>query len=217
MISDALDSSRASFFWGRPAWRTKKLTEQIPVSHILICRQVFREKAEVSLQLQLMEVEFSSLQKAILEIVQVEEHTVHIEFRLRIAVGEVQSSCPMNLDIRQFTDGTLQQFLFLQRITASSLTSASDSIKEGSRAKVGLDIPQQVVTFGKYLRYRKFPLVEVLSEIDKSVIFVTAGADDADHALALRISYPKVGAVATRSRKLLNVSGFCSAPLLIEF
>ena len=77
-----------------------------------------------------MEVEFRSLQEAVLEVVEVEEHAVDIELCLRIAVGEVESTGTAYLDIGQFTDGTAQQFLLLQRVTATRFTSTLDGFKE---------------------------------------------------------------------------------------
>ena len=56
---------------------------------IEIGRQILGKKTEVSLQLQLMEVEFGSFQETILEIVEVEENAIDIKLCLRIAVGEV--------------------------------------------------------------------------------------------------------------------------------
>ena len=103
---------------------------QVSFNEILISREVLCEKAEVSLQLQLVEVELSSFQETILEIVEIEEHAVDIKFRLRIAVGEIEAPGTTHLDIRQFTDGTAQQFLLLERIASSCLTATTNGIEE---------------------------------------------------------------------------------------
>ena len=103
----------------------------IPCREILIGCQVLGKEPEVSLQLQLVKIKLGGFQETVLEIVQVEEHTVLIELCLRITVGEVQSTCSTDLDVRQLTDGTLQQFLLLQRITATCLTTTTNGIEEG--------------------------------------------------------------------------------------
>ena len=66
---------------------------------------------EVGFEFQFVEIEACGLKKAILEIVEVEEHTVGVELCLWIAVGEVESPCSPDLNIRQFAYCSHKKFL----------------------------------------------------------------------------------------------------------
>ena len=164
-----------------------------------------------------MEVDLCGLQETVLEVVQVEEHAVLIELRLRIAVGEVETSGTTDLDVRQLADGTLQQFLLLQGVSSTGLPTTSDSIEEGKRAKIGLQIAQLVVAGSQHLRHRQLATVEVLRQIDKGMILVTTGANDTHHGLAVVIRQAVIGTVTATARNLLDVGRLCALPLLIEF
>ena len=59
------------------------------------------------IKLQLVEVEVGGLEEAILEVVEVEEHAVLVEFGLRIAVLPVESARSTYLDVRQLAYGAL--------------------------------------------------------------------------------------------------------------
>ena len=61
--------------------------------------------AEVVLQLQFVEVDARSLQKAVFKIVQVEHNACAVELWLRIALAEVQPFCALKLHVGQQTDG----------------------------------------------------------------------------------------------------------------
>ena len=111
---------------------------------------------EVCFEFQFVEVESCGLEEAILEIVEVEEHTVGVELRLRIAVGEVESACSPNLYVRQFAYGFHQQFLLDQRISSSGITSSGYGVEERGGAKVGLQVAHLVVADGDDLRHRQF-------------------------------------------------------------
>ena len=78
-----------------------------------IVGQVLCQKTEICLQLQFMEIKFGSFQETILEIIEVKKHAVLVKLCLWIAIREIQFTGTSDLYIRQFTDGTLQQFLFL--------------------------------------------------------------------------------------------------------
>ena len=104
---------------------------QISCREILIGRQILSKEPEICLKFQFVEVKLGGFQEAILEIVQIEEHAVLIELRLRITVGEIQPTGTANLDVRQLTDGALQEFLFFQRITSTCLTTTTNGIEEG--------------------------------------------------------------------------------------
>ena len=118
----------------------KVTIEETVAQLIRVVRQVLGKEPEVGLELQLMEIKFSSFQETVLEIVQVEEDTINIKLCLWIAVGEVQFTRTTYLDIRQFTDRTFQQFLFLQGISPSCLTSSTYRVKKGYTAQIRLDI-----------------------------------------------------------------------------
>ena len=97
---------------------------------LLLSRQVLSQETEIGFELQFVEVNLRSLQEAVFEVVQVEEHRVDVKLRLRVAVGEIEFAGPPNLHIRQLADGAFQQFLLSQSVTASSLASSTDSIEE---------------------------------------------------------------------------------------
>ena len=95
-----------------------------------LCRQVFGKEPEVGFEFQLVKIKLGGFQETVLEIIQVEEHTVLIELRLWITVREVKFTGATDLDVRQLTDGTLQQLLFLQGIAPSCLPSTFNGIEE---------------------------------------------------------------------------------------
>ena len=183
---------------------------------VKVCRQILGEEAEVGFQFQLMEVEFGGLQETVLEIVQVEEHTIDIKLRLGIAVGVVKVASASNLHIWQLTDGATQQFLFFQGISTACLATTTDGIEKGRRTKIGLQITQLIVTGRQYLRNGKFAPVEVLREVDKSMILITAGTDDTDDGLAVAVCQTVVRTITATARNLLNVSRLSTLPLPIE-
>ena len=100
---------------------------------VISIRQVLGQQSEVCLKLQLVEVNLGSLQETVFKIVEVEEYRVAVESRLGITVVEIQPIGSYNLNLRQLTDGTTQQFLLLQRITATSLTTATNGIEQRHR------------------------------------------------------------------------------------
>ena len=107
--------------------------------------QILGEKPKVCLKLQLVEVEFCSFEETVFEIVKIEEHRVNIKLCLRITIGKIKSSCSTDLHIRQFSNGSFQQFLFLKGISASSLTASLNCIEKRCGAQVCLNIAQQII------------------------------------------------------------------------
>ena len=103
-------------------------------------REVLGQQVEIGLEFQFVEIEFGSLQEAILEVVEVEQHAVGIEGRLGITVGEVEAVSTIDLDVRQLTDGATKQLLLFQGITAACLASATNGVEQGRRAEVSLQI-----------------------------------------------------------------------------
>ena len=164
-----------------------------------------------------MEIKFGSFQETILEIVQIEEHAIDIELRLRIAMGEVKSTCTTNLYVRQFTDGAFQEFLFLQGISSASFTSSTYSIKEGSAAQIGLDITQLIAAGCQYLWYWELALGEMLCQVDESMVFVATCTNHTYDSLTVLIRQTKISTVTTCTWKLLDVRRFSAFPLSIEF
>ena len=92
--------------------------------------KVLGEKAEVGLEFQLMEIEFCGFQKTILEIVQVEEHAVHVKLRLRITLREVKPARSANLYVGQLADSAYEQFALTYRIPPAGGTSRGQCVKE---------------------------------------------------------------------------------------
>ena len=147
-----------------------------------------------------MEIKFGSLQKTIFEIIEIEEYTLDIELGLRIAMGEIETAGTTELHIGQLTDGTLEQFLFLDRITASSLTTATDGIEERQGTQVGLQIAQLVATDGQHLWHGQLSLGEMASQIDESMVFVTTGTDTPDDRTSLFVGHAIIHPVAACTR-----------------
>ena len=56
---------------------------------VLLSCEISGKEAEVGLKLELVEVEFSRLKKAIFEIVEVEEHTFDIKLGLWVALAPI--------------------------------------------------------------------------------------------------------------------------------
>ena len=190
--------------------------ETLHVRHgvVKICGQVLGKEAEVGLQLQLMEVDLRGLQETVFEIIEVEEHTVHIKLCLGIAVGEVEPAGTAHLDVRQFTDSSPQQLLFLQRVTPTGLTTAAHGIEERHRTQVGLQVAQLIVTGSQYLWHGQLTTVEMLCQIEESMVFVTAGADHADHRLPLLVGQSVIGTVTARPRQLMDMGRLCPLRVL---
>ena len=180
-------------------------------------REVLGQQAEIGLEFQLMEVEFGSLQEAILEVVEVEQHAVGIESGLGIAVGEVEAVSTVQLDVRQLTDGATKQFLLFQGIASACLASATNGIEQGRRAEVGLQIARLVLADSQYLGYRQVLAGKMLTEIDKCVILITTGTYTTHHHLALGIGHSIVLTIATATGQLGHILGLCPTPLPIEF
>ena len=164
-----------------------------------------------------MEVDLRSLQETVFEVIQIEEHAIHIKLCLGIAVGEVESTGTAQLDVRQLTDGPAQQFLLLQRITATGLTTTAHGIEQRHRTEVGLQVTQLIIAGSQYLRHGQLTTVEVLCQIEERMILITAGADHTDHRLPLLVGQSVIGTVTARPRQLMDMGRLCPLPLLIEF
>ena len=162
-----------------------------------------------------MEVKFSGFQEAVLKVVEVEEHRVDVELRLWVAVREVEPAGTTQLDIRQLADGALQQFLLGQRITATGFATATDGIIQRHRTEVSLQVAQFVVGCGQHLRHRQLALREVARQIDKSMIFVAAGAYATDDAAAIIRYEAVILAVGTCSRQFFRAEWLCPTPLFV--
>ena len=106
----------------------------------LLLGEVVGKHAEVCLQLKLVEIDVGGLEETILEIVEVEEHTVGIKLRLGIALCEIQSTSTANLHIGQLAYGADEQFFLLHIISPSCLATALERIEERHTAEVLLKI-----------------------------------------------------------------------------
>ena len=117
--------------------------------------QVFGKKAEISFQLQLMEIKVGGFQKTVLEVIQVEKYAVDIKLGLRIAVVPIHSTCSSELNVGQLANGSLQKFLFLLVVSSASFTSTLDGIKERHIAQIGLKIARLIIADCQDLRHRQ--------------------------------------------------------------
>ena len=128
------------------------IEEEVAIG-IAVIGEILGEEPEIGLKLQFMKVELGGFEEAILEIVQVEEYAVDIELCLRITIGEIEAARTADLNIRQFADGALQQFLLLQCVTAASFSPTPNGIEERSGAEVSLKIPKLVIARSQDGRY----------------------------------------------------------------
>ena len=188
-------------------------------------REVFGKHPEVGFQLQLVEIELRGLQETILEIVQVEEHAVLVELRLRIAIAPVQPTCATNLNVGQCTDGVHQQLFFALIITPTSLTSAANGIEERHGAKVGLQVSNFIAANCQYLGNWQLSLGEVAGEIDERMVLVAAGAHHAYHGFRHGITgdrhvacitiKPVILAIAASASQSFHPGRLCPTPFAI--
>ena len=162
-----------------------------------------------------MEVELGSLQETVFEVVEVEQDGIGVELRLRIAIGEVQFVSTIQLDVRQFADGTTQQVNLLHIVTTTSLTTTTNGIEQRGVAQVGLDIAQLVVADSQYLRHWQLLLGKVLGEIDEGVIFITTGTHAAYHTNTLTIGQSVILTIAASSSEAHHILGLFALPLLV--
>ena len=162
-----------------------------------------------------MEINLCSLQETIFKVVEVEKYRIAIESRLRIAVGKIKSISTCHLNLRQLTDGTTQQLLLLQRVTTTSLTTASDGIEQRYGAQIGLDIAQLIATDSKDGRDRQLAISKVLGQIDEGMVLVATGTDAADDTFTFGRGHTVVFTITATCSQLLYILGFCPTPLLI--
>ena len=106
----------------------------------LLLGEVVGKHAEVCLQLELVEVDIGGLEETILEVVEVEEHTVGIKLRLGIALCEIQPTSTAYLHIWQLAYCFDEQFFLLYIISPSCLATALERIEERHTAEVLLKI-----------------------------------------------------------------------------
>ena len=183
----------------------------------LLRREILGKQTEVGLKLQLMEVELGRLEEAILEVIEVEEHAVLIKLGLRITVLPVQSACAAYLNVRQLAYGAHKQLFLTLIVSASGIASTGNGVEERRRTKVALQITQSVLANGKDVRNRQLTLGKMLGKINKGMVFVTAGAHDADNREAVLPYQTIILAVASRSGYAFRGSGHFAAPRLIQF
>ena len=163
-----------------------------------------------------MEIQICRFQETILEIVEIEEHTVHIKLRLRIAVGPIQPTCTTQLDVRQLTDRLLQEFFLLLIVSTASLSSALDGIKERSSAQISLDIAEFIITHSQNLRHRQLTEIEMISQIHEGVILITARTDNTYHRIPILLDDTEILAVTSLPCQLDDISRLFASPLLVE-
>ena len=182
---------------------------------VLLGSQVLGQQAEVGLQLHFVEVELGSLQETVFEVVEVEQDGIGVELRLRIAIDEVQFVGTIQLDVRQFADGTTQQVNLLHIVTTTCLTTTTNGIEQRGVAQVGLDIAQLIVADSQYLRHWQLLLGKVLGKIDEGVIFITTGTHAAYHTNTLTIGQSVILTIAASSGEAHHILGLFALPLLV--
>ena len=114
----------------------------------MLLGEVFGEESEVGLEFQFVEVEFGSFEKAIFEVVEVEEHAIYVELGLWIAYGPVEPAGSAHLDVGQLADDGCEKLFFVLIVPSSRLSSATQGFKEGGMSEVGLEVSQFVVAHG---------------------------------------------------------------------
>ena len=179
-------------------------------------RQVFGKHTEIGLELQFMEIQVGRLQETILEIVEVEQHAILPESRLRIAVLPVQSDGSPHLYVGQLADGHAQQFTLALVISASGLSPTPQFVEERNRAQVFLQIAELVVAGSKHLRHRQLAHLEMTGQVDEGMVFVAAVADDSHHGMAFVIEKTVILAVTAGSGQFLHLCRLVPAPFLVE-
>ena len=163
-----------------------------------------------------MEVDLCGFQETILKIIKVEKDTIYIKFGLRITIGEVESNSTTELHIRQLANGTFQQFLLFQRVSATGLSTTANGIEKRHTAQVGLKVTQLIVAGCQDLGNRQLTTVKMFRQIDKSMIFVTTRSNHTNHRLSFMVSHAEISTVTTSTRNLLNISGLSTFPLFIK-
>ena len=181
----------------------------------LLGGQLLGKEVEVGFELEFMEVEVGGLQETVLEIVEIEQHTVDIKLRLGMALAEVEPTGTTNLDMGQLTDGALQQFLLLHIIPATGRTAARQGIEERLFTEVGLKIAQLVGIDSQNLGYRQTACRKMSGEIDEGVVLVAAGSHHAHHRVALGISHAVITPVAAGTGQFHNTGRLGACPLLV--
>lgn len=179
------------------------------------CCKVFGKEPEISFKLQLVEIKFSGLEEAVLEVIEVEEHTVCVELRLWVAVAEVEPARPADLYVRQLADGLHQQLPLRDIIAAAGLPPPGDGIEERHRAKVGLQIAELVVAHCQHTRHRQAALGKMVAQVYECVVLVAACANGPNHRGPVSIGHAVVLTVAACRRQLLHVCRCLASPSLI--
>ena len=164
-----------------------------------------------------MEVEVCRFQKTILEVIEIEEHTVLVKLRLRITIAPVQPHSSLHLYSRQLSYGVHEQLLLFTGIASTGIPSCLESIVERSAAKVGLQIAQLIIRHTKNGRHRKFHRVKMFGKIYEGVVLVATCSNDSYYSLACRIRKSVILTVAASSRNLLRFGGFLTRPSCIKF
>ena len=179
--------------------------------------EVFGEKTEVGLKLQLVKVEFRRFEKAVFEVIEVEEHALLIEFRLRIAVVPVEPPCATHLYVGQLAYGGDKEFLLLVRVSSASLASAFKGVEERSVAEVGLDVAQLVVARRKNLRHGELTLREMLRQIDEGMVLIATCSHHTYHRTAVVGCQTVVLTVAARPFEAFYTCRLGAVPRFIQF
>ena len=162
-----------------------------------------------------MEIEVGGLEKAVFEIVQIEQHTLCIKHRLRIAVTPIKSSGTPHLDIGQFAHDLLQQFFFPLIVSPSCFSAALDGLEEREVTQILLQVSQFIIINSQHIWHGQLTLFEVFGKIDKRMVLITARTYHSYYRTAISITHAVIGTVTPRSHQFLGEQWFLSFPPFI--
>ncbi len=177
--------------------------------------QVAGEHTKAGFEFELMKVEFGGFEEAVLEVIEVEEHTLFIELGLRIAHRPIEAARTAQLDVGELADGAHKELALGLGVASASLASAPKGVKEGGGAQVGLQIAQLVVGHSQDGRHGQLAVAEMAGKADEGMVLVAAGAHNAYHREPVGIGKTIVDTVAAGASQLLYMGGLGSAPLAV--
>ena len=147
-----------------------------------------------------MEIDVRSLQEAIFEVVEIEQHIHLVHSGLRIAYGEVEVLPSKNLKARQLGNGAAQEFLFRLSILTSCLAGRTQSVEERARTKILLEIAQLVHRNRNNRRYRQPLRLEMPCKGDEGVVLLIRSTDNSYETPSFVRGKTYILTVASRAR-----------------
>jgi len=152
-----------------------------------------------------MKIDVCGLEKAIFEVVQVEEYTVFIKLGLRIALAPIHLVSATNLDVGQLANGAEKEFLLGHIVSSAGIAATLDGIKQRGVSQVGLQVSHLVVAHGQQAWHGQLLLDKLPVDTDKSTVLVYTGAHYANHGVSVGICHAVILAIAARPGHFLDV------------